>query len=386
VIVLRADISDLAGVIPSSVKAVVGNNLDQRIVNLSSVGGSSIYEGQFDTRTLSNNFVWPVVSFRATDLLGNENHEDIEVGVDNGAPIVSLDPPIRYFQYKIKDDIMTCSRPFDPVGADAANDQDRASQLTRVRARIEDQGNNPVTVGEFVPIATVDTSRVRLFVLDDTSQPLLLDTTGDGYCDSINPALIPVGSSPQPGQAVAVNLGAVPVSGSADFSWTPPAGFPDLAWPHPECTQGSSSKPDPMCYTTALTVTTHYTTGALPSIYSIPPIKISDSVMCNGIPFDFAANNFKEGWTCVAVEAYDMLGNKGVSKPMRLYFDPVAATTGPYSGGTPAPSCTGTRLADGTVTNTPCSFRTWSMPFPQTFPKQKLPTGLTDGDEMRRLE
>jgi hypothetical protein len=54
----------------------------------------------------------------------------------------------------------------------------------------------------------------------------------------------------------------------------------------------------------------------LPSIWTIPPI-VNNWLQCAGRQFD-ASNNLHDGWACVAVVASDKLGNKQVSRPIRI--------------------------------------------------------------------
>jgi hypothetical protein len=56
--------------------------------------------------------------------------------------------------------------------------------------------------------------------------------------------------------------------------------------------------------------------GNLPSVYTIGPI-VGDGLQCAGRQFD-ASNNLKDGWACLAVVASDTLGNKQVSRPIRI--------------------------------------------------------------------
>ncbi len=56
--------------------------------------------------------------------------------------------------------------------------------------------------------------------------------------------------------------------------------------------------------------------GNLPSIYTIGPI-VNDGLQCAGRQFD-ASNNLKDGWACLAAVATDTLGNKQVSRPIRI--------------------------------------------------------------------
>jgi hypothetical protein len=353
VIKLEADVDDPAEVIASSVKCVIGNNLDTRTVPLKPASpGSTTYEAQFDTRTLTQYDIWPVMSFRAADKLGNEAHEDIVVGLDNGQPIVELDPPKDFYVVQKADQLYHCSQPLDPVGYWAADDKEQVPQIQFLRARVEDQGNHALSA-PWVPIATVDLPTVRLFVLDDTSQPLVVDTDGDGYCDDINPKVIPLGSTPQKGQAVAVNLAQIPPGGTANFM---PVLDPNIVHPSFCDAWGEAEEPpEPLCKTVNATIAIHYTVSKEPSIYTIPPI--GSCPKCMGLPFDFLANTIDDGWACVAAVAKDKLGNRGISPPIRLYVQKKWVRTQKTSGPAGEPSCTGTKDASGTVTNTPCKFR-----------------------------
>ncbi|MCA9671758.1 MAG: hypothetical protein KC503_39435 [Myxococcales bacterium] len=370
IIQLRAEVKDEAGIVPSTVRVVIGNNLDTRNVVLRNSAGTSVWTGQFDTRTLQQNYLWPVMSFRAADTLGNESHEDIEVGLDNGAPVIELDQQGTYYHWREKEKKFEASHPFDALGTDTANDGDQVPQITKLRARVEDSGNYAPSA-PWIPISAVDFSTVRMFVLDDTSQALVVDTDDDGYCDAINPNLIPKGSTPAPGQAVAVTMVGLAPSGTADFTPTgsPPGGFDDGTDPDP---------PKPLCKTTPSTVWTYAnSTANRPAIFTIPPIS-STSIGCEGLPFDFLANQFTDkSWVCVAVSARDNLGNRGVSQPLRVFYDqsyvPTAYGYTPYTGGTAMPNCTGTLQANGTVdTSKPCMFRAAGDPKPQRFPTSWL--------------
>jgi len=349
VIKLVADVTDQAGVIAATVKVVIGNNLDQRTVVLTAAKGGNEYSGQFDTRTLSQYDLWPVMSFRASDVLGNEAHQDIQVGLDNGQPILELDPPADFYIIEKKDQAYLCSHPFDPVGPLAANDGQLVPQIRSIRARIEDQGNH-VPSATWVPIAAINPATVWLYVLDDTTKALVADTTGDGYCDAINPNVVPQGTSPQPGEAVAVNLIEISPTGKADFT-------PDTS-PLPSfCSSWGDEEdpPEPICKGVVATVAQHYEVS-LAAIYTIPPV-VSACYKCLGLPFDFLANSFNDGWVCAAATANDALGNEGVSPPIRLYVDKKAYGAGTGPGG--APDCTGTLdKATGKVDAAkPCKFR-----------------------------
>jgi hypothetical protein len=377
VIDIEVIVTDEASVVPSSVNAIIGNNLVSRQVQLQAVAGSpGAYEGQFDTRTLAANDLFPIMSFRAADLLGNESHLDFEVWLDNGQPILSLDPP-KIIGRREEKEAFECSVSFDPIGDWAASDGEEVPQITMLRARIEDQGNGSVVPSaRWVPLAYVNQNSVKMYVLDDTTIPLVIDTTGDGYCDSINSNVIPSAGQPAAGQAVALRLGAIGPTGSPNYTLhsQPLPSICDRPGSDPKppgalCKNTKAPVPDVIDWAD-FTVTKSYAAKKDPSVYAIEPIIGGDPALCAGAPFDFKANNFKDGWVCIAVSAQDNLGLTGVSAPMRLYYNSTLKkyVKGTMSTATPIPDCTGSLdKASGNVNSTPCKFRQLGESFPQTF-------------------
>ena len=383
IIEIQAQVTDPAGVVGSSVRCVIGNNLDTREVQLTANPTTpNVYEGQFDTRTFTPYMLFPVMSFRAADRLGNEATQDIEVALDSGPPRLELDPPTMYFHARRRQGGgVFCSHPFDPVGPDAANDQQVVGQIQPFRVRIEDKGN-AVPFTAFSIIAGVDRSSTKMFLLDDTSQALTIDTTGDGVCDSVNPAVVPLGSAPDVSQAVAIDLVGVPPAGSANFtpytidgSGSPTGNLFPLG---SGCVDGEDSDPPrALCEVSQLTVATPapVASGAgedqrtEPAIYTIPPVVQSSLLKCLGFPFDFLANDFEDGWICVAASASDNLGNHGISRPLRVWVAKDWDGRSTVTPTSPAPNCTGTLDADtGQVdTSRPCSFRPVTDDFPQVY-------------------
>ena len=376
VIKLGATVTDTAGVLASSVKCVIGNGKTIQTITLKASSTSpNNYTGQFDTRTLLQTFLWPVMSFRATDKLGNEAHNDIQVGLDNGKPIMELDPPEDFHMTKKKQTLTECSRPFDPVGDDAADDLQQVPQVTFIRGRFQDQGND-INSAPWVPISGLDDTTAYIFVLDDTSKALVYDNDGDGWCDDINPEVIPAASKPGPNEAVAVKLLPGTPIGSADFrhpylsslvdSPAVDAGTSVGPLPPAGCTSwgGASKMPDPLCPATSMSVMIPYSGSKRPAIYAIPPLGGGKTgYTCSGLPFDFKANKISDGWVCVAATIKDKLGNRGVTPPIRLYVNNSTSFTKPSdtlpgSAGAP-PNCTGSmNKATGKVeTVKPCKFR-----------------------------
>lgn len=314
VITISATVADPAGVMDSSVVAVVANGDLQFQVNLVK-GTDGTYQQLFDTTQLPLYAIFPSISFRAQDVLGNQSSVGYLVSLDNTPPIMDLDPP-NHVQLIRKDG--TCSWPLDPVGPDAIDDGSVVTQLFNIRARVEDRGNTPLTgTADWVPISEVDPASVKVLILDDISLPLVVDTSDppDGICDDINPDLVP-STDPQTSQdAQLINMVSLPAnSGSGDFTTLPGSA----------CSGSDTTSPVAICDTTYSALKNQdatYWLGysfnlSLPSIWTIAPI-VSDGYQCAGRQFD-ASNNLHDGWACVAVEASDKLGNKQVSRPIRI--------------------------------------------------------------------
>jgi hypothetical protein len=361
VIEIQIEVTDLAGVNAATVSAVVGNELVNQQVELrQDPTDAKTFRGEFDTANLSDEQIWPVMSFRAEDVLGNPSHYDFEVALDNGPPVVSLDPPDNFVYWRKKEDVIQCSHPFDPLGGDAVNDLDQVAQAADFRVRVEDQGN--FVLSTWTVLSGIAPSSVRLYLLPaSTAAPLVIDSDDDGWCDAINPNVLPSGSDPQPGQAIGLSLSSVGVAGAADYT---PYTLASQLESRCESPGDADAPPEPLCDSTAATVAIHDNTPANgPAIWSIPPVVGSDALRCMGLPFDFR-NEIPNGWVCAAAVARDELGTQGVSRPIRVWWDRdnEPSFQRPAPAGVPdPPDCTGTVDPNsGAVTDVPC---TWRKPF-----------------------
>ena len=231
VITISAEVTDPAGVLASSVVAVFANGPGtEYTIPLNAAGRraprrrrtapSSTPGCCRSGRTRCS----PTLSFRASDSLGNESLLTNVVWLDNRPPLAELDPPDMRMLAKNEGGVYACSWPFDPVGTDAADDGDIVPQIVDIRARIEDQGNEPLSgTPNYIPISGVDAA--QLLILDDTSQPLVVNTNpvakgnrkADTLCDAINPLLVPTTRPMTAKDALLVTLTPIP-----------PAGVPDL--------------------------------------------------------------------------------------------------------------------------------------------------------------
>ena len=305
-ITVSAQVVDPAGVMESSVIAVVAHGDVHFEVNLEK-DTDGTYRHTFDTT------IFPSISFRAQDVLGNQSSVGYLVSLDNTPPVMDIDPPANV---RLLRQDGTCSWPFDPVGPDAIDDGSVVTQLFDIRARVEDLGNTPLTgTADFVPISTVDPASVKVLILDDTSLPLVVDTSDppDGICDDINPDLVPSVAPQSSRDAQLLNMVSLPPnSGAGDFTFEPGS----------VCSGSDSNPPKPFCDTTysllkhqVMTYVMGYATN-LPSIWTVGPV-VGDGLQCAGRQFD-ASNNLHDGLACVAVVASDKLGNKQVSRPVRI--------------------------------------------------------------------
>jgi hypothetical protein len=193
--------------------------------------------------------------------------------------------------------------------------------LFELRARIEDRSNGATTGnnGIVIPKAGTDPSRVQLFIVDDSTRALIVDTDGDGICDDIDPTLVPTSIPVAANEAAVINLLGLPPAGGANFVAPVSPAFSGGA--EAACTEDISATdlPEAMCELSSPAIRiTKEVIGSDPVIFSISP---QTEIQCMGNAFDAVATNISDGWACVAVRALDNLGNVGISPPLRVCID-----------------------------------------------------------------
>ncbi len=360
ILTIKADVSDTpSGVESKTVVAVVPDVDKNKLVILHTVPlqpqglvSSTVFTGTFDTRQLNPAFLFPNISIRAQDTLGNESEIAEQVIVDNSPPALDLDPPLTTVVRKM--DPSTCANLFDPVGEETASDGEVVNQIVWLKARAEDRGN--VATGNAVEfVSRVASGSVELFVMPHDPAapvPLIVDSDGDGYCDDINPELVPSIQVKGPKEALTLAMAQVPSGGGPDFT-TSSAPLPPSCGKWGEGIMAGMS----LCPPTWLKYIYSYLPG-ISSIYSIPPI--SSGNQCLGMQLD-TLNKLPEGPVCAAVRGYDVAGNRNVSRPIRLCIqrgnytcssEYVAHPNGPKKNAV-LPDCTGT-YSNGKVSNTAC--------------------------------
>ena len=353
---LTVTITDAHMVDPTSVKATItGVTLADPIEMLSS--GVDQWSGIYDTVPLAGR-VFPEIIVMAKDDSGNETRLGFEITLDNNPPLIELDPP-RVREIRRDQDVDVCSDAFDPVGEDAVDDLDpHVRQLFEIRARIEDQSNlGYPNSAVLIPLAGVDDPTVELFILDDTSQPLVVDTTistdPQRICDDINPKVIARQSPRRANEALLVHLVPLEGAGASRFRVSPQ---PPLGTNVCRSVLTEADPPRPLCESSDEMTRIATVSGRdVPMIYTVPPAPPDDEEACVGFALDSLAANIADGWACAAVRAYDKLGNRGVSPPIRICIDKSPGGPDPCAG-MPAPDCVGSYdLASGMVNDTPCS-------------------------------
>jgi hypothetical protein len=339
-VTLTAQVTDADGI------AAVGATFGAYAIPMVEID-DDIWAGTIDTAPLALSAA-PTIVIRASDNSGAESLYPYVIVLDNVAPIASLDPPpVRV----LNEGDGTCSREFDPLGGDAPNDGESVEGGAELRARVYDQGNEDNAATDvYVKRGGVDS--VDVYVLDDSTRPLIVDTNGDGVCDDINPELIPTPAPNAPNEALVVGLEGVSASGGGDFrADVIGAENADV------CVSGAAATaPLPLCTKESearIVIDTEVTDE--PQIFGIPEIEPNN---CLGYYVDMTARGIVDGWACAAVRTTDRLGNRNVSAPLRICIDETAPADclpiGEVAAEGVRPNCTGT-YSGGVVTNTPCT-------------------------------
>ena len=280
---ISALVQDSAGILDSSVVAIIGDDTERRCSSCrSSRAAPAVYGVLFDTVRLTGCkpirrrpdlcIVFPTISFRASDQVGNETVLGYDFSVDNIAPVADLDPPdVRDTQARRRAALLARLRSAGRrhLAGDMPNDGKVVPQVFDLRARV---------AGRRQPRRRPQArSRSRwsipttpsVYILDDTSQPLVVDTDGDGTCDAINPLAHPHHAAADPEQPGAQGpAGPVPRSRArADFT----AAIPTLPATRPASRGSTPSRRSPSADGDQPTIAITYAFGQ-PAIWSVEPI------------------------------------------------------------------------------------------------------------------
>lgn len=352
---LRGSIEVLVTVTDASPPLTVTATISNLEIDMVRIGATDDYRGTIDTVTLAG-LVAPTILVRATDNGGLQSEVGVQIVLDNEGPIASLDPP-RVRTSRVLAGALQCSLDFDPVGNDAPDDGQVVAQLIELRGRVEDLSNTGTidpTNSLFIPKAGTD--RVELYVFDDTTKPLVVDTDGDGFCDDVNPNIVPAIQPMTANEAAVITLTPIDPTGAAFFGGDTFGGGANAG-----CNPGQEVQaPEPLCLGENITkiIQDDDTAG---EIFGIAPV--DSDFNCLGFAFDARAANVSDGFACAALLVTDKLGNRRVSEPLRICID--SDLSGGDCGGTALggitpvgnrPNCTGT-VTGGVVNNTACTPR-----------------------------
>jgi hypothetical protein len=392
VIRVRAKLEDPAGVLGTTVMAIIGHKGADTSFNLElKPEAPGTFSAFFDTKRLdtcgapkpdsSLCNVFPSISFRAADQLGNETTVAYDLHVDNQPPVIELDPaPIRLLRFDPNLNGFLCSRTFKPNGnyideRDMPYDLCGVPQAFDLRAWAEDAGNRARAL-RGTPISVIDPATVAAYVQPDTGQPLVVDTDNDGICDAINPKLVPTTRGPfASNQVLKVRLKGLGPKGEPDFGIT--EGLP-MGCANPTDKTKALPAARPLCAAHAVprnTLALGYpdpVKGPHPATWGLEPETMGDP-WCFGSQFDGFANAVGENrWVCLTVAAADNVGNHGVASPLRLWIDfrgtnlvreKADECPRPPRNAPAPPSCTGSYdRATDTVSARPCRSLRFTFP------------------------
>ncbi len=331
---VEAQITDAGGVDPATVMLRVGGMM------FPMTASGDTYSRTFDASGFARTIAELTINVSASDVAGNMSVASLNAKLDSTPPYISLDPPLIR-EARISSGVMQCSALFDPVGDDSVDDGEVVGTAAEFRVRTEDLPNSSFGgTGTAAFLAGLDATTVDVYILDNTSVPLLVDLDSDGICDDINPAVLPGAGGTD--TAVVLELEGVGARGAAYFD--PSLDFTGAPAPFDSCVAGSSAVPSPLCVATSpvtriIPAVVHPTDR---TIFGKPPIA---AMTCVGDAWDFQTN-ISEGWACVAARAEDNLGNVGVSPPVRACFingvapEPCPASLGTIVDASMRPSCT----------------------------------------------
>lgn len=340
-----------AGTDPSSIAVKINSlpifHYDPLQLSRWSHSATNTYSFTLSEADLKDSRAQATVQITASDKVGNtDSGQSLPLYLDFMPPIVNLDPPTvreRYFRSDLIMNDFVCSNAFDPLG-DAVNDLEIVGDASYFRSLVWDDANDP---GPRLPRYYAGTAKdkVWLYLQDDLTVPLLVDTDGDKgdgdgipYCDDIDPGsatarkpplqlkpITPSGTGPL---VYASTEAGVLAADDTRYQAAPPVG-PEICvlpgWDQSDETFRCNSHSD------LVRVIKHEMEVTPPEqvIYGNNPTE-GATTGCTGQFWEvrgLVSRTERDGWLCLAGLAYDNVGNRGVSPPLRIcYDDPSTAT------------------------------------------------------------
>ncbi len=276
----------------------------------------------FDSTKFDGSVSQVTVVVRASDLAGNgPASAQMFLYLDNAAPFVTLTPfNMRAITHSTDGKETYCSIVFDPLG-DTMPDASVGGRFMRFRAFGWDFTNG-VPSQDNLYYSGIDKAHVKLYLQPDSSQPIILDTNGDGACDAVVPEvkLLP-----------SLDLLPVPSTGAPDNN--PPDLTSPPAVPSQYTCKPQTMVPPKLCagHVSELTYVIRQNYGTQrnqssndAAIYA-GSVGAADSLSCTGEQWDVASVTKDgvgaDGWVCLVAEAIDTAGNIGISAPLRVCLD-----------------------------------------------------------------
>lgn len=336
VVTLQFTVTDAQSLVDQSTVTLTFNKTDVRHFDLTAGKGWSApvgdtYSYLLDTTTVPGSKIQLHVEVTASDRVANpsdtKNVAAADYWLDTTIPTLDLNP--RFVQDRtLSGSDYYCSDAFDPLG-DSPNDGEIVPETRNYRAMVWDETNT--STGQTVfHYAGIDIGTVELYAQADLTQPLLADSDGDGTCDK----LLVDSKDGVTSIPVAENLQGLPKQGHAYYEATSPtyASPPELA-----CVALAGPKPDPLCSaknSDMFRVIDHNIANRNGEdvIYTSTS---NDTLECTGKGTELSASIQKNGWVCLAAQATDYAGNKGISAPLRLCLN----ATGTQQNPRDVPSC-----------------------------------------------
>ncbi len=262
----------------------------------------------FETASVEGSTVQINVNATVKDAAGNTSPPAAVLYYrDEQPPTISMDPP-NVRQIDLGWEPPQCSVSFDPLGISPPNGA-RVLDLQMYRALVWDETNcaSGCAIRHF---SGVDRESVALFARR-ADGPLVIDTTGDGRCDDVNQE-----------NTRFQELTALDPTGSPLFQNTPGE---DTVSPALDglCELVDRTAPEQLCedqVSDLSVVIGHANAEDEPVVYAVSP---DTSLECTGRQWELRSAGLQgyQGWVCLAVLAYDEVGNRGVSKPIAVCLD-----------------------------------------------------------------
>jgi hypothetical protein len=337
VVTMTVKVTDASGVDDTSVVAVWLNDPTKFSVSMARVPGSDTFTARFDTRRLPEplSLVYPSLSYRARDRLGNQSSRGEVLILDNTSPVMSLQPPKTQVRTKDKDLIsgFKCSVEFNPLGGEPTfspplliEDGKTFGQIVTVRARLTERGNNAQGLAlehlSGIDPSSVDMLATPLVIGGATpSPPLLVDVDGKGTCSNLNPLLQPTSAMTGSNQALVLRMVEIAATGSVIYGAARNNAL--FTSTGTRCDKPAmDTEAEPLCPVLegperGFTFVLPKEEGGGNQIWTIGPVS---QARCAGLQLD-SLNVLPEGAYCVGIRAADKAGNRNVGKPLRICIE-----------------------------------------------------------------